>query len=136
MGTSNSRTERTSNSQTERASNSQTKGESNPQKSNTSDSPASKTSNSQVEKTSNSQTESYIRVQERCMDTHIAPMNISEIDELYSNESSMCKIKVKNEKGNNVIGTGFFCEINDKDIPFKKVLFTNNHILNENNKKK
>ena len=61
-------------------------------------------------------------------------MSKSEIDELYSNELSMCKIKVKNEKGNNVIGTGFFCEINDKDIPFKKVLFTNNHILNEKNK--
>ena len=150
MGTSNSKTEKTSNSQTERASNSQesrtsnsqTKGASNSQLEKTSNSQVEKTSNSQTEKTSNSQTEktsnsqteSYIRVQERCMDTHIAPMNISEIDELYSNESSMCKIKVKNEKGNNVIGTGFFCEINDKDIPFKKVLFTNNHILNEKNK--
>ena len=30
--------------------------------------------------------------------------------------------------------TGFFCKINDKDIPLKKVLFTNNHILNEKNK--
>ena len=126
MGTSNSKTERTSNSQESRTSNSQTKGASN--------SPTSKTSNSPTSKTSNSQTESYNRVLEGCMDTHNTPMSKSEIDELYSNESSMCKIKVKNEKGNNVIGTGFFCEINDKDIPFKKVLFTNNHILNENNK--
>ena len=82
----------------------------------------------------NSQGKSNAVGVEGCMDTHNTPMSKSEIDELYSNESSMCKIKVKNEKGNNVIGTGFFCEINDKDIPFKKVLFTNNHILNEKNK--
>ena len=68
------------------------------------------------------------------MDTHNTPMSKSEIDELYSYESSMCKIKYKNDKGQNGVGTGFFCKINDKDIPFKKVLFTNNHILNENNK--
>ena len=28
--------------------------------------------------------------------------------------------------------TGFFCEINDDNIPFKKGLFTNSHALNEN----
>ena len=82
----------------------------------------------------NSQEKSIAVKAEGCLDTHNTPMSLDEIKDLYSNESSMCKIKVKNEKGNNVIGTGFFCEINDKDIPFKKVLFTNNHILNEKNK--
>ena len=82
----------------------------------------------------NSQEKSIAANAEGCMDTHNTPMSLEEIVDLYSNKSSMCKIKVKNEKGNNVIGTGFFCEINDKDIPFKKVLFTNNHILNEKNK--
>ena len=82
----------------------------------------------------NSQEKSIAVKAEGCLDTHNTPMSLDEIKDLYSNESSMCKIKVKNEKGNNVIGTGFFCEINDKDIPFKNVLFTNNHILNEKNK--
>ena len=69
-----------------------------------------------------------------CIDTHNIPMSKSEIDELYSHETSMCKIKYENEKGENRIRTGFFCEINNKDIPFKKVLFTNNHILDDNTK--
>ena len=56
----------------------------------------------------------------------IAPFKKDEIDELYSNESSMCKIRIKNKKA-----TGFFCKIKDENIPFKKALFTNNHILNE-----
>ena len=62
-------------------------------------------------------------------------INKDEIDELYRYESSICKIvyeiteKGKKEKKS---GTGFFCEINDNNIPFKKGLFTNNHILNKN----
>ena len=50
-----------------------------------------------------------------------------EIEELYSYESSICKIKY----GISGSGIGFFCEINDDNIPFKKALFTNNHVLNE-----
>ena len=63
------------------------------------------------------------------------PMNQSEIEELNSYESAICKIKFKAcEKGQiiNRIGTGFFLEINDANIPFKKALFTNNHVLDEN----
>ena len=56
------------------------------------------------------------------------PMTKNEIDELYKYESAICKIKIKN-----IIGTGFFCEINDDNIPFNKALFTNNHVLNETN---
>ncbi len=52
-----------------------------------------------------------------------------EIEELYSYESAICKIKF----GTSVSGIGFFCEINDDNIPFKKALFTNNHILNKEN---
>jgi len=56
------------------------------------------------------------------------PIEKKEIDELFKKESSICKIKFK--KGNNFgYGTGLFCEINDDNIPFKKALFTNNHIL-------
>ena len=45
-----------------------------------------------------------------------------------SYESAICRIKF-----NNLIGTGFFCEIDDNNIPFKKALFTNNHVLNKQN---
>ena len=62
------------------------------------------------------------------------PSNLNEIQVLYTYESAICKIKfTKKENGKifNCIGTGFFCEINDNDIPFKKAFFTNNHILNK-----
>ena len=56
------------------------------------------------------------------------PIEKKEIDELFKKESSICKIEFK--KGNNLgFGTGLFCEIKDDNIPFKKALFTNNHIL-------
>ena len=89
------------------------------------------TSNSQTEPTVNNT--SHQKEHEGCMDTHNTPMSKSEIDELYSYESSMCKIKYKNDKGQNGVGTGFFCKINEEKIPFKKALFTNSHVLNENN---
>ena len=59
---------------------------------------------------------------------NIIPISRNEIKELFSYESALCKIRVEEEK---LIGTGFFCEINDNNIPFKKALFTNNHVLNE-----
>ena len=62
-------------------------------------------------------------------------MTKNETDELYSYESAVCKIKFKvyeNGQIKDSIGTGFFLEINDDNIPFKKALFTNNHVLNEN----
>ena len=58
-----------------------------------------------------------------------------EIDNLFLYESAICKIKFKALKDGQIkdgIGTGFFLEINDDDIPIKKALFTNNHVLNEN----
>ena len=65
---------------------------------------------------------------------HIEPMSKKEIEDLYSNQPSMCKINFQKEKDGQIIdssGTGFFCEINDDNIPFKKALFTNNHILDK-----
>ena len=41
----------------------------------------------------------------------------------------MCKIKI-----NNIQGSGFFLEIENNlnlNIPFKRALFTNNHIISE-----
>lgn len=63
------------------------------------------------------------------------PITKKVIDELYKYDMSMCKIKyeiIQNDKTLNGIGSGFFCLINDADIPFKKALFTANHILNKN----
>ena len=63
------------------------------------------------------------------------PMSKSEIDELYSYDSAMCKIKCKILEEGQIIdgfGTGFFCKIDDNIIPFKRALFTNNHILDKN----
>ena len=44
----------------------------------------------------------------------------------------MCKISLENMKGEKCKGSGFFCEI-DFNFPIKYALFTNNHVLNENN---
>ena len=64
------------------------------------------------------------------------PINKEEIDTLFNNESSMCKIRFEYEKDgkifNNGFGTGFFCKFIIDDKPFK-ALFTNNHILNSEN---
>ena len=65
----------------------------------------------------------------------VGPINLKEIEELRKYEPALCKIEfqmIKDGKIANYSGTGFFCEINDDNIPFKKALFTNNHVLNEN----
>ena len=75
-------------------------------------------------------------VKEELIFTGIKPIKKKEIDELYSYESSMWKIQYATEnEGKRINGsaTGFFCEIKDENIPFKKALFTNNHVLNEKN---
>ena len=63
------------------------------------------------------------------------PINKNEIIELFKKEDAMCKIisqKIINGILKPIKGTGFFLELDIKDIPFKKCLITNNHILNEN----
>ena len=63
------------------------------------------------------------------------PIKKNEIFELFEKEDAICKIKCKNVIDNKLqdhVGTGFFLELNCKDIPFNKCLLTNNHILNMN----
>ena len=63
------------------------------------------------------------------------PIDFTEIEELKDYSSATCKIKFKFLKEGKVAiayGTGFFCKIDDKNIPFNKALFTNNHVLNKN----
>ena len=70
------------------------------------------------------------------MKDHCEPIQKWEIINLFEKEDKIFKIKFKkiiNNKLEEMMGTGFFIELNDKDIPFSKCLITNNHVLNENN---
>ena len=65
------------------------------------------------------------------------PVSKNEIIELFNMEKSMCKIiyeKIVNDEIKKGKASGFLCEIND--FPIKYGLFTNNHVLNENDIKK
>ena len=73
---------------------------------------------------------SLSKYKETLIDIHLKPMTKEEILELYSYENALCKINIKQNK-NARTGTGFFLEIDNDNIPFKKTLFTNNHILND-----
>ena len=71
---------------------------------------------------------------EGILEGHGNPVSKNEILELFEMEKSMCKIKfdkIENEEIKKGKGTGFFCEI--ENCPFKYGLFTNNHVLDENN---
>ena len=63
------------------------------------------------------------------------PILKNESEELFKKENSMCIIYFENDSNgiimNTGLGNGFFCKLNYSYIPFKKALFTNNHILNE-----
>ena len=66
------------------------------------------------------------------------PNNKEEILNLLKIEESICKIKLREQKYNKinkVQGSGFFCEIKNKNNPINYCLFTNNHILNKSNMK-
>ena len=80
--------------------------------------------------TSNSNIKNKNIVKEGCSETQANPTTEGEIVSLYEKKSAMCKIIYKNKEGKKSYGTGFFCEINE-NFPIKKVLFTNNHILDE-----
>ena len=65
---------------------------------------------------------------------HCDPISKSEIFNLFKKEDSMCKINFEKEINGvleNLSGSGFFCKINNKEIPFNKCLFTNNHVLDQ-----
>jgi len=70
-------------------------------------------SNSEISKEQKNIDKPNIIINEVIPDKNVKPITKEELEELYSYESAI------------------FCEINDDDIPFKKALFTNNHILNE-----
>jgi len=57
-------------------------------------------------------------------------LTLAKIQNLYDyGEKRMCKINI-----NNIHGTGFFLEIENNlklNIPFKRALFTNNHVISE-----
>ena len=90
---------------------------------------ASKSTNKRQEKEkSNIQKEAVLKAQS-------SPITEDEMTQLYSYKSATCKIRfesLKEGKKQSFLGTGFFCEIHDRNIPFNKALFTNNHVLNEN----
>ena len=60
------------------------------------------------------------------------PVTKEEIMDLFEMEKSMCKILYETLDNNKGKSTGFFCKINI-NFPIKYALFTNNHVLNENN---
>ena len=64
----------------------------------------------------------------------------SETISLFHKKDWVCLINFETDTNgitqNNGIGNGFFCKLNDSNIPFQKALFTNNHVLNEKNIKK
>ena len=65
------------------------------------------------------------------------PVSKNEIIELFNMEKSMCKIiyeKIVDNEIKKGKASGFLCEI--YDFPIKYGLFTNNHVLNENDIKK
>ena len=65
---------------------------------------------------------------------HCKQISQNEIEELFKKEDEMCKIisqKIKNGSLEAIVGTGFFLGLDIKNIPFKKCLITNNHILDE-----
>ena len=62
-----------------------------------------------------------------------SPVSKSEINELLNMEKAMCKIKFEKIVDNKIKtgkATGFFCKIDN--FPIKYGLFTNNHVLDEN----
>ena len=57
----------------------------------------------------------------------VNPTSIEELNNLSKYNSAMCKIISP------VFGTGFFCDMDNMNFPFKKALFTAYHVLDENN---
>ena len=74
-------------------------------------------------------------IKEGLLKQNTKPLNKKEIDELYTKESAMCKIKFQkiiDAKIRYGEASGFFCIIQDDEIPFNKVLMTNNHVIDRN----
>ena len=57
------------------------------------------------------------------------PLSMQTITELLNKKDVICCIE---ELGGKKFGTGFFIEINDANLPFKRGLLTANHVLDIN----
>ena len=73
---------------------------------------------------------------ESVLEGHGNPINKDEIFNLLKMEKSMCRINFERVETNQIRkgkGTGFFCKIEKPEFPIKYCLFTNNHVLIEEN---
>ena len=73
-------------------------------------------------------------IKESSLEGHGKPIPKEELSKLFNMEKAMCKISFNNvdkKAITNGKGSGFFCEMNIDNFPFKYALFTNNHILNK-----
>ena len=73
-------------------------------------------------------------IKEGSLEGHGKPIKKEELSKLFNMEKAMCKISFNNvdkKAITNGKGSGFFCEMNIDNFPFKYALFTNNHILNK-----
>ena len=60
----------------------------------------------------------FPKIKKEVLLENIKPMTKNEIDELYSYETAICRIKLQNLENEEIIegsGTGFFCEIDDNN---------------------
>ena len=99
--------------------------------SNTNNQAESKSNKSCIKKAEDNQNDDIHEIKEVIFEAQT-----NEIDELKTYEHATCKIQFKKFQDGKILkgfGIGFFCEINDKNIPFNKALFTSSHILDKNN---
>ena len=68
-------------------------------------------------------------IKECVVEGHGLPVSQKKINELFEKDKSMCKISCERLNNEHVIGSGFFCKLDN--FPIKYALFTNNHVWNE-----
>ena len=68
-------------------------------------------------------------IKECVVEGHGLPVSQKKINELFEKDKSMCKISCERLNNEHVIGSGFFCKL--ENFPIKYALFTNNHVWNE-----
>lgn len=72
----------------------------------------------------------FYKSNESVMKDKCGPISLKEINGLFKKEDAMCKIKTFNDVTHaEECGSGFFLKLDDEQIPFKKCLITNNHVL-------
>ena len=61
-----------------------------------------------------------LEIKEAIIKNSCSAISKKEIDELFGKQDCMCKINAVNSNKNNLIGTGFFLDLNNNNISFKK----------------